>query len=61
MTHPPNEYGYDTPRQPFEPLAIFVTDILWKSCLKSNLEQLSQSMSLGNIVSLRFFALSNGP
>ena len=47
MIYPPNEYGYDAPRQPFEPLAtvklaIFVTDILWKNCLKSNLEQLSR-------------------
>ena len=57
MIYPPNEYGYDTPRQPFEPLAtvklaIFVTDILWKNCLKSNLEQLSHSMSLRNVASL---------
>ena len=57
MIYSPNEYGYDTPRQPFEPLtmaklAIFVTDILWKSCLKSNLEQLFHSMSSANIASL---------
>ena len=57
MIYPPNEYGYDTPRQPFEPLAtvklaIFVTDILWKNCLKSNLEQLSHSISLRNAASL---------
>ena len=57
MMHPPNEYGFDTPRQPFEPLAtaklaIFVTDILKKSCLKTNLEQLFHSMSLANIASL---------
>ena len=57
MMHPPNEYGDDTPRRPFEPLAtaklaIFVTDILWKNCFKSNLEQLSYSMSLRNIASL---------
>ena len=57
MIYPPNEYGYDTPRQPFEPLAtvklaIFVTDILWKNCLKSNLEQLSHSISLRNVASL---------
>ena len=57
MIYPPNEYGYDTPRQPFEPLAtvklaIFVTDILWKNCLKLNLEQLSHSISLSNVASL---------
>ena len=55
--HPPNEYGDDTPRQPFGPLAtaylaIFITDILWKNCLKSNLEKLFHSMSLANIASL---------
>ena len=54
MIHPSNEYGYDTPRQLLEPLAlawlaIFVEDIL---CLKSNLEQLSHSMSFANIASL---------
>ena len=57
MMHSPNEYGYDTHRQLFEPLAtaelaIFVTDILWKNCLKSNLEQLSHSISLRNVASL---------
>ena len=33
-------------------LAIFVTDILWKNCLESNLEELSHSMSLRNVASL---------
>ena len=30
-------------------LAIFATDILWESCSKFNLEQLSQSMFVANI------------
>ena len=33
-------------------LAIFATDMLWESCLKFNLEQLSHSMSVANIASL---------
>ena len=33
-------------------LAIFATDMLWESCLKLNLEQLSHSMSVANITSL---------
>ena len=57
MMHPPNKYSDNTPEQPFEPLAmaelaIFDRDILWKSCLKSNLEQLSHNMSLRNVASL---------
>ena len=30
-------------------LALIVIDAQWKSCLKSNLEQLSHSMSFANI------------
>ena len=33
-------------------LAIFVTDMLSKSCIKSNLEHFFHSMSLANIASL---------
>ena len=33
-------------------LEIFSTDMLWESCSKFNLEQLSHSMSVANIVSL---------
>ena len=33
-------------------LAIFATDILWESCSKLNLKQLSYSMSVANIASL---------
>ena len=33
-------------------IAIFCTDMLWKSCLKSYLEQLSHSMSVAKIASL---------
>ena len=40
MIYPPNEYGYDTPRQPFEPLAtvklaIFVTDTTLAKSMES--------------------------
>ena len=33
-------------------IVIFRTDMLWKSCLKSYLEQLSHSMSVAKIASL---------
>ena len=33
-------------------LAIFATDMLWKSCSKSNFKQLNPSMSVTNIASL---------
>ena len=33
-------------------LAIFSTDMLWESCSKFNLEQLSHSKSVANITSL---------
>ena len=33
-------------------IATFTMDILWKSCSKFNLEQLSHSMSVANIASL---------
>ena len=33
-------------------LAIFGTDILWKSCSKLNLEQLFHTMSIVNVASL---------
>ena len=33
-------------------IATFTMDIVWESCLKLNLEQLSHSMSVANIASL---------
>jgi len=33
-------------------IATFTMDIVWESCLKLNLEQLSHSMSVENIASL---------
>ena len=55
IMHFPNEYDYDTLRQLFEPLAtahlaIFITDILYKSFL--NLEQHSHNIFQANIASL---------